>query len=817
MSEKLASWRKATLKDLEYDLFFSIPAERNEAVEGKVTVTFALEKAQEIIFDWRFGWAESCTVDEVNGEKPTIVFYQNEHIIVPAENWQAGENKITLRFTSDDQSLNRNEEFLYTLLVPDRARTLFPCFDQPDLKARFTLSLEVPEEWQAVSNTYVLEGKPVAENRRMVHFAPTEPLSTYLFSFVAGKLQRREYRADGRRICAYYRETDPKKVAQLDTIFGQVAHSLRWLEEFTGVPYPFAKYDFIILPGFQYGGMEHTGATLYNDTRMFLGEYPTPDEELNRAQLIAHETAHMWFGDYVTMAWFDDVWTKEVFANYFAACISEPMFPAVNHELTWLRGYTAASLAEDRTAGTTAIKQPLENLNNAGLIYGKIIYNKAPVMMKKLVGLMGEEAFREGIREYVRTFGFGNATWEELVAILDRRSEADLQAFSRVWVHEKGMPHISFAQKEACLEIRQSDPYGRALVWPQSFCVRLCGERDTTVEVRIVDTLTRVVLPFEVTHIVPNTDGRGYGLLMPDGRSMDWLLRHWQTIPDETARQAAAMLLHENYLAKRVDDRQWITAVFNGLKAETNPLIASTLARYAAAPLWALGDDRASWEEKYWLLAQTHAISSCRTQLLRMLITNHVSAGVGDKMYALWKKRDNKWLNDDDYTTLAYELSVRRPEREKEILSAQRARITDPDRLRRFDFIARAVVADTVALDTLFRSFLQAENRRVEPWTATALRYLNHALRDEYAVKYIYPALEALQEVQRTGDIFFPADWASALLSQHRSEAAYREVKRFLDERPGYPVLLKNKILQAADPLFRKYSSETEKRTGMRN
>ncbi|MDE7073746.1 MAG: aminopeptidase [Odoribacter sp.] len=636
VSEELARWRKATVKDLEYDLFFSIPAERNEAVEGKVTVTFALEKAQEIIFDWRFDRAESCTVDEVNGEKPAVVFYRNEHIIVPAENWQAGENKVTFRFTSDDQSLNRNEEFLYTLLVPDRARTLFPCFDQPDLKARFTLSLEVPEEWQAVSNTYVLEGKPVAENRRVVYFAPTEPLSTYLFSFVTGKLQRREYRADGRRISAYYRETDPKKVAQLDTIFGQVAHSLRWLEEFTGVPYPFAKYDFIILPGFQYGGMEHTGATLYNDTRMFLGEHPTPDEELNRAQLIAHETAHMWFGDYVTMAWFDDVWTKEVFANYFAACISEPMFPAMNHELTWLRGYTAASLAEDRTAGTTAIKQPLENLNNAGLIYGKIIYNKAPVMMKKLVGLMGEEAFREGIREYVRTFGFGNATWEELVAILDRCSEADLQAFSRVWVHEKGMPHISFAQKEACLEIRQSDPYGCGLVWPQSFCVRLCGERDTTVEVRMTDTLTRVVLPFEVAHIVPNTDGLGYGLLMPDDRNMDWLLRHWQTIPDETARQAAAMLLYENYLAKRVDDRQWVTAVFNGLKVETNPLIASTLARYAAAPLWALGDDRASWEEKYWQLAQTHAIPSCRTQLLRMLMTNYVSESVGDKMHALW-------------------------------------------------------------------------------------------------------------------------------------------------------------------------------------
>ena len=121
---------------------------------------------------------------------------------------------------------------------------------------------------------------------------------------------------------------------------------------------------------------------------MFLSENPTPDEELRRTQLIAHETAHMWFGDLVTMNWFDDVWTKEVFANYFAALITEPLFPQVNHQLNWMKTYTAASLSEDRTPGTTAIRQPLDNLQNAGLIYGQIIYNKAPVMMVKLVESM---------------------------------------------------------------------------------------------------------------------------------------------------------------------------------------------------------------------------------------------------------------------------------------------------------------------------------------------------------------------------------------------------------------------------------------------
>lgn len=259
--------------------------------------------------------------------------------------------------------------------MPDRARTLFPCFEQPNLKATFSLRLDIPTAWKAVSNTYITK-EETKGNCKTVTFAPTEPLSTYLFSFVTGKLEHQEYTEGNRKISAYYRETDSKKVAQLDTIFKQVTASLNWLEEYTNVPYPFAKYDFIILPGFQYGGMEHTGATLYNDTQMFLSENPTPDEELRRTQLIAHETAHMWFGDLVTMNWFDDVWTKEVFANYFAALITEPLFPQVNHQLNWMKTYTAASLSEDRTPGTTAIRQPLDNLQNAGLIDGQIIITK---------------------------------------------------------------------------------------------------------------------------------------------------------------------------------------------------------------------------------------------------------------------------------------------------------------------------------------------------------------------------------------------------------------------------------------------------------
>ena len=805
ISLELAQLRKQEIKDLKYSLRFSIPEQKQEAVEGETRIQFTIQKPQEIILDFRES-ADKVKEVSVNGQ-PTEYTFLNEHIILPQSSTIEGKNEVYIRFTAGNQSLNRNDEFLYTLLVPDRARTVFPCFEQPNLKAAFTLQLEVPTEWEAVSNTSIAS-ENIINGKKHITFLPTEPLSTYLFSFVAGKLKKVEY-ADGERILtAYHRETDPKKVTQLNDIFEQVASSLHWLEDYTDVPYPFAKYSFIILPGFQYGGMEHTGATLYNDNSMFLSEHPTLDEELARAKLIAHETAHMWFGDFVTMDWFNDVWTKEVFANYFAACIVEPLFPSVNHSLNWIKTYTAASLSEDRTLGSNSIRQPLDNLRNAGLIYGNIIYNKAPVMMQKLVEIMGEEAYQEGIREYLKTYAYSNAIWDDLITILDAKSEEDLATFSDVWVNQKGMPHITFTNRCGQLEIRQRDPLNRGLIWPQHFQITFIGDEITTVEVDLSQETYALTVPLNTKAILPNTDERGYGLFIPDEQSRAWLLAHWQEMTDDTARQSLLMLLYENYQHRLITDKEWINALLNGLKTEKNALIASTLCGYLSGPMQKLKDEKL--EETIWLWTEKHPIASCRLQLIRCLISNASAPQSIDKLYQLWEKQSHPMLNERDYMTMAYELALYNPEKYENILTTQRNRITNPDRLRQFDFISQAVTPDTLQMDAFFQSLLKAENRRIEPWAASALAYLNHPLREKYAVKYIRPGLEVLQEVQRTGDIFFPKNWVSALLRNHNSKEAYQEVQAFFKAHPGYSPLLTNKILQAAWPLYKEAANSLD-------
>src|SRR5688500_7929841 len=169
--------------------------------------------------------------------------------------------------------------------------------------------------------------------------------------------------------------------------------------------------------------MEHAGAILYNQAGLMLDESATQNQLLERASVIAHETAHMWFGDLVTMQWFDDVWMKEVFANFMAAKIVNPSFPEVNHDLRFLLAHYPAAYQVDRAAGTNAIRQHLGNLSDAGQMYGPIIYQKAPIVMRQLEMMVGEEPFRAAMREYLRRYAFGNATWLDLVRILDARSE----------------------------------------------------------------------------------------------------------------------------------------------------------------------------------------------------------------------------------------------------------------------------------------------------------------------------------------------------------------------------------------------------------
>lgn len=744
ISWQLAEQRKQTISQLQYHLFFSLSDDKEQAVEGREIVRFQLSERTEIVLDFRESGDKIHSV-RVNGKARPFTF-KNEHIIIAKQHTTKGINTIEILFTAGRQSLNHRGNYVYTLFVPDRARTVFPCFDQPNLKARFALTLEVPDQWTTVTNTEVTAEPSKASaskpGYRIDSYALSDPIPTYLFAFAAGEFQHYIYTENGRTIGAYHRETDSARIAQLPEICHQVVFSLEWLEKFTDIPYPFQSYNVVILPGFQFGGMEHTGCTFYNDNTLFLSKNPTEEERLKRTELIAHETAHMWFGDAVTMNWFNDVWTKEVFANYFAAEITAPLFPDINHSLNWLKTYVNAAITQDRTEGRTSIRQPLDNMRYSGLIYNNIIYNKAPVMMRRMVDLMGKEAFQRGMKRYVKAYLYDNATWDDLIAILDSETPSDLKAFSKQWVDET--------------------------YWPT----------------------------YTVKSVNDSTLGMEYGYCSLTSAQIDTVMEQWGKC-DETRRQALLMVLNENYLQHKLTDEAWLLWLAIRLREERNPLVSLSLVNYMNEPLRVTQQAGRHLDIDLLKLSETHPLTAVRTQLLRLLANAATSSEVVQALYTTWEKNDNPLLSQNDYMTLAYELAVRLPEQAEHIIETQRARITNPDRLQQFNFISRAVSPDAEARDRLFASLSSAENRRIEPWTQSVLYYLNHPLRQQEAVKYILPALELLPEIQRTGDIFFPGNWCYNLLCNHRSKEAYETVKLFLESHSDYPTLLLNKVFYA--------------------
>ncbi len=292
VSESLARDRAARISNVRYDLSFSIPKEKTAVISGHEVVTFTLSDASApVLLDFAGG--------------------PGGHLVYDATTLHAGENRTAIDFDAGNAPLNRNDDFLYTIFVPARAHEAFPCFDQPDLKARWTLSLEVPDGWEAVGNG-ADASKTSRDGRTRVTFAETRPISTYVFAFAAGRFSVERAERNGRVLRMFHRETDAAKVSRnREAIFDLHAAALAWMERYTGIAYPFGKFDFVLVRAFQFGGMEHAGAIFYNASRLMLDQSATQNDRLERASVISHETAHMWFGDLVTMRWFNDVWLKE--------------------------------------------------------------------------------------------------------------------------------------------------------------------------------------------------------------------------------------------------------------------------------------------------------------------------------------------------------------------------------------------------------------------------------------------------------------------------------------------------------------------------
>ena len=445
----LARERAARVSDIHYELHYTLVA-RASATEGMESIRFNLSDAsQPLLLDFRDGTIGFVDINGTDGA-PHL---ENGHLIIPSHLLRKGTNSIQIAFSANiaaaEKAITRFEdkddgsEYIYTLFVPMDAEhglpLLRPARPQSPLPPHRD---DHPTDWTVISNTGIVENRKFAAGQYASPSSPKPSPSPPTSSPSPPAPSHRINNQPGlpglyvRKSKLKHAETEGPAVQKI------AAAGIDYLAKYFAQPFPFPKYDMVLIPGFAYGGMEHAGATFLREESVLFRSAPTESNRFSRDILVLHELTHQWFGDFITMRWFDDLWLKEGFAQYMAyKCLAAPPAPTT----PWKRFYQAikpAAYAIDETQGTTPIYQDIPNLKDAKSAYGAIVYNKAPAVIKQLHFVLGDDAFRKGLQTYLATHRYGNAEWSDLVHALELSSHKDLQPWSSMWIKHPGMPVV---------------------------------------------------------------------------------------------------------------------------------------------------------------------------------------------------------------------------------------------------------------------------------------------------------------------------------------------------------------------------------------
>jgi aminopeptidase N len=407
--------------------------------------------------------------------------------------------------------------------------------------------------------------------------------------------------------------------------------------------------------------------------------------------------------------------------------------------------------------------------------------------------------------------------------VLDARTSEDLAAWSHAWVDEAGRPAIATELrvengKIARLAFTERDPAPRrGLVWTERIEVALGYDGDikripVNLNAARVEVAGARGLPAPL-YVLPTGGGIGYGGFALDPGTRDYLLRHLGNIPDALTRGSALVALWEDMLDGRARAADVVTTLVAALPLERDELNVQRMLSYLQQGYWkfmsasardALAPSLERTLRDGITAAPTQSLKSAWFSALRDTALTPPSLQWLERVWNKTETVPGLTLAEPDYITLSQELAVRGVPGSENILSTELARIENPDRKARFEFVRPALSNDPAVRDALFASFADVKNRRREPWVLEALSYLHHPLRAAASEKYIPRSLTMLQEIQRTGDIFFPKRWTDATLSGHNSASAARVVKAFLTGLPpDYPDRLRRIVRSSADDLFR--------------
>ncbi|PLS31711.1 aminopeptidase N [Bifidobacterium margollesii] len=583
------------------------------------TITFDAEPGSATFLDLIAESVESVTLNGV--ELPADVVADSRIELTGLDAHNTVTVKALCRYSTTGEGLHRSVDpsdgnvYLYTQFeVPD-ARRVFAVFDQPDIKATFDFTVTAPQSWDVISNGVARTvssvdrltdegtlGDHEPETAKRWTFATTPTMSSYLTALVAGPYAswHTEYaNEDGRTIPMgiYCRQALKDAMAKdVDYLFDVTRKGFAFYNAQWDVPYPYSKYDQLFVPEYNAGAMENIGTVTIRDSYVF--ESKVTDALANRrVETVLHELAHMWFGDLVTMKWWNDLWLNESFAEFMSTLATAEATDWPNDWATFCAGEKSWALRQDQLPTTHPIVAPINDLNDTYVNFDGITYAKGASVLKQLVFYVGRERFFQGIHNYLAAHSYGNATLADLLGELERTSGRDLAAWSRQWLESAGINTIATELETAedgtitRLVLRQSAPEEHPVLRTHRLAVGFYDVDDAGKVVRTkrfeldVEGETTEVTEAEglkrPAFILVNDDDLTYTKLRLDEQSLDFALRKLPDFTDALARAVVWLSLWDMTRDGELPAEDFIDVSLRALATETE----STTFRYALAQM----------------------------------------------------------------------------------------------------------------------------------------------------------------------------------------------------------------------------------------
>jgi aminopeptidase N len=558
LSSDYAAMRAQQVSNVAYNLSVKIDhtSERFSGV-ANIQFTMAKDNIDDLTLDFDQGKIESLTV---NG-KAAQFSYEKWFITLAAAQFTVGPNTVTVKYSReyaiDGTGFHRfvdpenKDVYLYTDFEPYSANEMFPHFDQPNVKATFAINVTAPKHWQVISTTRETKIESQGDNKHW-SFPASARISSYVFSLHAGKYKVWQDTFKGKQqeipLRLFARQSLAKYV-KIDDWFTPTKQSLGFFNQYFDIAYPFDKYDSIIVPDYNSGAMENVAAVTFNELYVSKGEKSTNDR-MKLAKTISHEMAHMWFGDLVTMDWWNGLWLNESFASYMAYLALEK---ATDFENTWdsfYTGYKQWAYRMDDSVNTHAIELQVLSTGDALNNFDGITYGKGSSVLKQLPFYLGEEAFRVGVNNYLKKYSYKNTTLQDFTTELGKAANKDLSQWTQDWLYKAGLNTIEVDyqckdQRITSFNIKQTAPQKYPTLRAQRVQIGLYQFSDQLMALSETIAVTYQGANTQVTQalgkacpdlVYPNQDDWGYVKVNLDAQSLQAVKQHINAIDNNTVR-----------------------------------------------------------------------------------------------------------------------------------------------------------------------------------------------------------------------------------------------------------------------------------------